>query len=147
MTTEERHDHYTEIIHPRLETLARLICEASAIDDDVLEQSRYEDLMAFYEKHVALGFWHPKLTEAAADFTSSRDAAVAVLFYQLALEQARSLDDDTHTILIAMAETLYEAGRTEQAEACLRDGRAEAIRRGDNEYVQEADRVLREASA
>src|SRR5712671_5010369 len=92
MTTEQRHRHYKEVINPRLDTLARLICEASGIDDDVLEQSRYQDLLAFYEEQVALGFWHPRLAEAVADFTASRDAAAAVPFYELALEQARLLD-------------------------------------------------------
>ena len=147
MTKEERHRHYMDIINPRLDTLARLICEASGIDDSVLEQSRYQDLLSFYEEQVGLGFWHPRLAEAVAYFTASRDAAAALPFYQLALEQARLLDDDTYTVMIAMAETLFETGQTEQAEACLRDGRAEALRRGDHEYVQEADRVLRETSA
>ena len=147
MTKEERHRHYTEVINPRLDALARLICEESGIDDSVLEQSRYQDLLAFYEEQVGLGYWHPRLVEALADFTASRDAATSLPFYQLALEQARLLDDDTYTVLIAMAEALFEAGQTEQAEACLRDGRAEALRRGDQEYVQEADRVLRETSA
>ena len=147
MTKEERHRHYMEVINPRLDALARLICEASGIDDSVLEQSRYQDLLAFYEEQVGLGYWHPRLAEAVADFTASRDAATSLPFYQLALEQARLLDDDTHTVLIAMAEVLFETGQTEQAEACLRDGRAEALRRGDHEYVQEANRVLRETSA
>lgn len=147
MTTEERHRHYTEVLNPRLDELGRLICEASWIGDRALEDSRYQGLLSFYEQQVALGFWHPRLAEAVADFTASRSAGVAIPFYQLALEQARTLDDGTHTILIAMAEALFEAGRTEQAEACLRDGRAEALQRGDTEYVQEADRISRETSA
>jgi hypothetical protein len=147
MTPDERHRHYAEVINPGLDTLARLICEASGIGDPVLERSRYQDLLTFYEEQVVVGFWHPRLAEAVADFTAARDTAAAVPFYRVALEQARSLDDDTHTILIAMGEALFEAGRTEQAEACLREGRAEALRRGDHEYVQEADRVLREMSA
>jgi hypothetical protein len=147
MTKEERHRHYMEVINPRLDILARLICEASGIDDRVLEQSRYQDLLRFYEEQVSLGCWHPALAEAVADVTASRDADAAIPFYRLALEQAQALDDDTHTILIAMAESLFGLGRTELAEACLRDGRAEALRRGADEYVREADRVLREASA
>jgi len=147
MTTEDRHRHFFEVINPRLDTLARLICEASAIEDRALEQSRYSDLLAFYEDQVSLGFWHPGLAESVAAFTAVRDASAALPLYQLALEQARSLDDATHTILIAMAEALFEAGQREQAEACLRDGRAEAIRRADQEFVERADRVLRETSA
>ncbi len=44
-----------------------------------------------------------------------------------------------------MAQALFKVGQKEQAEACLRDGRAEALRRGDDEYVREADRVLRKS--
>ena len=146
MTNEERHQHYVEVINPQLDALARLICEASRIDDRVLEQSRYQDLLAFYDGHVGRGSWHPALTEAVADFTAARNAVAALPHYRLALEQARELDCDTHTILIALAGALFKVGQKEQAEACLRDGRAEALRRGDDEYVQEADRVLQEAT-
>ena len=87
------------------------------------------------------------VADAVADFTAARDAAGAIPYYRLALEQARELDCDAQTILIAMGRALFESGQREQAEAALRDGRAEALRRGDDEYVREADRVLREASA
>jgi hypothetical protein len=147
MTVEQRHQHYTEAINPRLDTLARLICEASAVHDEVLEQSRYQDLLAYYGEQISLGYWHPALTEAVADFTAVRDAAAALPYYRLALEQARSLDDDCHTINIAMAHALFKVEQTAQAEACMRDGRAEAVQRGDDEYVREADRVQREAWA
>ena len=118
------------------------------MDDEVLAQSRYQDLLAFYEEQVGLGFWHPSLSETVADFTAAQDDdAAAIPYYRLALEQAHALDDDTHTILIAMAESLFDVGQFEQAEACLRDGRAEAVRRGADDEVQEADRVLRKLSA
>ena len=118
------------------------------MDDEVLAQSRYQDLLAFYEEQVGLGFWHPSLSETVADFTAAQDDdAAAIPYYRLALEQAHALDDDTHTILIAMAESLFDAGQIEQAEACLRDGRAEAVHRGADDEIQEADRVLRKLSA
>ena len=147
MTTEERHRHHFEVVHPQIDRLARLICEASAIDDPILTESRFQDLHAFYEEQIRLGYWHPALTEALADFTASRDVAAALPYYRLALDQARELDSHSHTILIAMAQALFEAGQKEQAEACSREGRAEAIRRGDDEYVQKADEILRETSA
>jgi hypothetical protein len=143
MTPQERHQYYLDVINPQLDRLGRLICEASGIDDNILDQSHYQDLLAFYEEQISLGYWHPRLAEAVADFTATNDAAAALPYYRLALEQARSLEDDTHTILIAMAEALFEVGQTEQAEACLHNGRAEALRRGDEECVREADRVLR----
>jgi hypothetical protein len=147
MTNEERHRHFYEVVNPRLDTLARLICEASSIEDHVLEESRYRDLLAFYEEQVRRGYWHPGLTESLADFTASRDPQAALAYYRQALDQARVLDAEKHTILIWMAKCLFELGCTEQAEAALHDGRAEALRRGCHDDVQEADRVLREASA
>lgn len=146
MTTEERHQHYLEVINPQLDDLGRLICEASAMEDDVLGQLRYQDLCAFYEEQVGLGYWHPALTEPVADFTAVHDAAASLPFYRLALDQARSLDDDTHTILISMAGACFELGQTEQAEACLRDGRAEALQREDHESVETADALGRKMS-
>jgi thioredoxin-like negative regulator of GroEL len=147
MTPQERHQYYLDFINPQLDRLGRLICEASEIDDSILGQSHYQDLLAFYEEQISRGYWHPRLAEAVADFTASNDATAALPYYRLALEQARALEDDTQTILIAMAEALFEIGQTEQAEACLHDGRAEALRRGDEECVREADRVLRDASS
>ncbi|NOS72218.1 MAG: tetratricopeptide repeat protein [Verrucomicrobia bacterium] len=147
MTTEDRNQHFFDVINPELSRLAGRICEASAIDDRVVEQSRYKDLLTFYEEQVAEGFWHPSLTESLADFTASRDAQASLHYYRLALEQARELESDSYTILIAMAEALFEAGHREQAEACLRDGRAAALQQEDYKYVQEADNILRDASA
>jgi hypothetical protein len=147
VTTEERHRHHFEAVNPQLDRLARRICEASGMGDRVLEQSRYQDLIAFYEEQVKLGHWHPVLTEAVADFTAAWDAAAALPYYRLALDQARMMDAETHTILIWMGQCLFKLGQREQAEAFLRDGRAEALRRGEDEDVREADRVLREASA
>jgi hypothetical protein len=146
MTPQQRHKYHYEVVSPELAKLARLICEASGIEDNVLEQSRYQDLLAFYEQQTSLGNWHPALAEAMADFTAARDHSAAISYYRLALEQARELDDDTYTILIAMAETLFKLAQQEQAEACLRDGRAEALRCGDDYFVQDAKRILRESS-
>lgn len=145
MTPEARHRRYLEDINPRLDKLAREICEASAMEDELLEQLRYQDLLDYYQETIGYGYWHPALTESIADFTS--DAATAVRYYQLALDQAQKLEDSTYSILICMAERLFELRQKEQAEACLRDGRTEALHRGDGEYVRRADEVLRESQA
>ena len=84
---------------------------------------------------------HPLLTEAVADYTD--DTAEAVRLYELALAQAQTIPDEpTHTKMISLAERLIELGRKEQAEAYLRDGRAEAARRNDTFWVEDADRLL-----
>lgn len=147
MTTEERNKHFLAVVNPQLEQLARRICEASAMEDEVLGETRYQDMYAYYQEQIGLGFWHPGLTETMADFTAVNDAAGALSYYRLALEQARELDLDSCSILISMAEALLESGQKEQAEACLRDGRAEALSSGDNECVEEADRISLEMSA
>ena len=147
MTTKDRNKHFFEVVNPRLDQLARLICEASGMDDQVLGETRYQELYAYYQEQISLGFWHPGLTETIADFTAVHDASAALPYYRLSLEQARELDLDSCSILISMAEALFEAGQKEQAEACLRDGRAEALKSGDNEHVEEADRISREMSA
>lgn len=142
MTPEERHQHYMEVINPRLRHLGAEICNASAIDDEVLHEVAYQNLVSFYEEQVAAGHWHPSLTESVGDFT--HDAAAALVYYRRALDEARRLPDQTHSILICMAERLHELGQTEQAEACLAEGRMEAIRRGDKDCVEDADRILKE---
>ncbi len=147
MNAEERHAYYADAIHPQLDRLARRICEASGIDDRVLEDSRYQDLMAFYQEQAAQGYWHPALTESVADFTAVRNPLGALPYYHLALKQAQVLNDRTYTILISLAKALFELGRREQAEACLRDGRAQALDHKDLDCVQEADRIQQEASA
>ena len=109
--------------------------------DQVLEELRFADLAKFYREQVRLGYWHPGLTETMADYTAVSDQAASLIYYRVALEQARELGSDSYTILISMAEALFGSGQREQAEACLRDGRAEAARCGDDDYIQEADRV------
>lgn len=147
MTTKERSDYFYEVVNPKLDQLARQICEASAIDDRVLEDCRYEDLLAYYREQTKLGYWHPGLTETVADFTAVHDPNGALPLYRLALEQTRKLELHSYSVLIAMSEALLESGQREQAEACLRDGRAEAFQAGDTECVEQADRVLREMSS
>ena len=114
------------------------------MDDEVLHEVVYEKLVEFYDEQVGLGYWHPSFTESLGDFTG--DDAKALVYYRRALDEARRLSDQTHSILICMAERLHELGQMEQAEACLRDGRAEAVRRGDERCVKDADRILRAIS-
>lgn len=114
------------------------------MDDQVLGQVRCQELAGFYEEETRRGYWHPSLTETMADFTAVYDAPAALPYYRLALEQARELNLDSYSILIAMAEALAESGLKEQAEACLRDGRNQAQVAGDVDYIKKADSLARE---
>jgi hypothetical protein len=68
-----------------------------------------------------------------------------VRLYELALQQAHEFPDEpTHTKMISLAEQLIELGRRELAEGYLREGRAEAVRRRDTFWIEDADRLLHE---
>ena len=119
------------------------IVNAMEAGDGALQDSHRLSLRAYYDEQTSLGRSLPFLTEAMADYTE--DAAEAVRLYKLALEQSRSLPDEPlHTKMIALAERLVELGRTEQAVAYARDGRAEAVRRGDTFWIEDADRLLQQ---
>lgn len=145
MNSEQRDKYYLEVVSPRLRHLGGRICDATGIDDDVLAEVAYQELVRFYDEQVSAGYWHPSFTESIGDFT--HDAAAALIYYRRALNEARLLHEQTHSILIWMAERLFELRQPEQAEACLREGRAEAVRRGDDHCVEVADRILRETLA
>ena len=133
-------------IYERVHELAVAIANASAAGDDALYDSLCQTICIFCDEQAGLGRSHPFLTETMADYTS--DPAEAVQLYELALKQACAFPDEpTHTKMISLAEQLIELGRREQAEAYLRDGRAEAARRGDTFWVEDADRLLRDLAA
>ena len=126
----------------RLQQLCGRVCDASEIEDDVLEAVRKQDLRDYYRIQTETGFWHPALTEAMADF--AEDAPTTIKFYRLAVEQGKAMQAPTYTALIDLAHELHEVGRTEEAEACLRDGRAQAQAAGDCYWIENADRYLAE---
>ena len=133
-------------IYERVHELAVTIVNASGTGDDTLYDSLCQTLRAYYDEQASLGRSHPFLTEAMADYTD--DAAEVVRLYKLSLEQARAFPDEpTHTKMISLAQKLIELGRREEAEAYLRDGRAEAVRRGDTFWIEDADRLCQSAPA
>jgi hypothetical protein len=130
----------------RVLELSLALANASQLDDDVLYAVHLRELREYYDEQMKSGRAHPFLTEALADFTES--AAEAVLLYELAIEQSLGFPDEPkHTKGISLAGRLIELGRTEQAEAYLRDGRAEAMRLDDQEWVVEADELLRKLAS
>ncbi len=128
-------------MYERVHELALAITNASEAGDTALHDSLCRTLRLYYDEQTSLGRSHPFLTEAMADYTD--DASEAVSLYELALEQARAFPDEpTPTKLISLAEQFIELGHKKQAEAYLRDGRAEAARRGDTFWIEDADRLL-----
>lgn len=128
-------------IYARVHELTVAIVNASGAGDTALHDSLCLTLRAYYEDQSNLGRLHPFLTEAMADFTS--DCAEAIRLYELALEQCTAFPEEPrYTKMISMAQRLIEFGRREQADSCLIEARAEAIRLGDTFSVQDADRLL-----
>ena len=129
------------------DTVADLACgmtNATCADDAALHNSLYQQLLAFYEDQSRRGILHPFVVETLADYTEDRPEALR--FYREALAISEP-DEPRYSILISMAERLIEVGERDQAEACLRDGRAEAEGRNDSDSVAEADSVLRDLVA
>jgi hypothetical protein len=117
------------------------IVNATEAGDEVLHAAHCQALRAYYDEQTRLGRTHPFLTEAMADYTEN--AAEAARLYELALKQSLAFPDEpTHTKMICLAEQMIELGRTEQAEAYLRDGRGEAVCRGDRDSIKDADGLL-----
>ena len=132
-------------IYARVRELSLGIVNASG--DEALRLSLVQQLRAYFDELMSLGRSHPFLTEAVAAFTDTPAEAMQD-FIELALAQIQLFPDEpNHTKMIGLAEQLILLGHREQAEAFLRDGRAEAVRLGDEFYIQEADRILQGLAA
>jgi hypothetical protein len=130
-------------IYDRVRELVLGMVNATGAGDDVLNDSLHQQLLDYYEEQTRLGRVEPMLTEAVADHTADRVAAVR--YYELSLDQARLLPGEPlHTKMISLAERLIEGGEFERAEAYLRDGRAEAVRCDDQFAVDNADELLQQ---
>ncbi len=128
-------------IYERVHELAVAITNASQAGDGPLHDASYQTLQLYFDVQTSLGRSHPFLTEALADYAD--DPATAIRYYELALQQARAFPEEpTHTKMISLAQRLLEVDRTREAEAYRRDGRAEAVRRGDTFWTEEADRLI-----
>lgn len=133
-------------IYERVADLAAEITNATLADDHALSQSLYQQLLDFYTELSAANRCHPFVIETLADYTD--DPTEALRYYEQALAMSRLMtsDEPTQTILIGIGAQLLQMGRREQAEAYLRDGRAEAVRREDSSWIDEADRLLQDGS-
>lgn len=127
-------------MYDRVRDLALAITNASEAGDERRQQAHRQALRGYFEEQAALGRGHPFLTETLADYT--QDATEAVQLYELAIAQSQTWPEEpTHTKMISLAERLAELGRGPEAQAWLRQGRAEAVRRADSCWVNEADRL------
>lgn len=126
-------------IYEHVRELALDITNATLADDNALAESLYQRLLNYHEAQIIVGRSHPFLVETVADYTD--EPAQALKYYIQALEMSRQMasDEPTQTILIGIGARLLEMGQREQAEAFIREGRAEAVRRADADSVQDAD--------
>lgn len=131
-------------IYESVVELAAAITNATLADDDALSSSLYQQLFNYYAEMSVAGRCHPFLIETLADFTDEPTDSLGYYRQALAMSQQMSSDEPTATILIGIGEQLLAMGRREQAEAYLRDGRAEAVQRMDSFGIEEADRLLQD---
>jgi hypothetical protein len=133
-------------IYERVSELAADITNATLADDRALAESLYQRLHNYHKEQFAAGRSHPFIVETLADYTD--DPAQAIHYYEQALAMSRHMtsDEPTHTILIGIGTHLIDMGQREQAEAFIRDARAEALRRGDTDSVEDADKLLEGAA-
>jgi len=129
-------------IYEHVHELATDITNATLADDRALAESLYQRLLAYHQEQLAAGRSHPFLIETLADYTD--DASQALHYYEQALTMSHQMasDEPTHTILIGIGTKMLEMGRREQAEAFIRDGRIEAVRRADSNSIIEADKTI-----
>ncbi len=133
-------------IYSRVHELGLGMVNASEGGNTALYDFFYQSLLSYFQEQAQSGRSHPFLTEALADFTE--DVATSVAYYRLALEQAQGFPDEPlHTKMISLAERLIDLGLREQAEAYLRDGRADAVRLADGDSIKNADRLLHDSAA
>jgi hypothetical protein len=126
--------------------IALEIVNASSAGDAVLQASLYEAFVDFYREMSAINRSHPFLTESLADFTDDDEEAARL--YLLAIDQAETFPEEyTHTKKFALARCLWTLGQPEQAEAYVRDARAEAARLDDQDCILECEDLLREIEA
>ncbi len=129
-------------IYERVLEFAMLITNAELAGDDVLSAIHYSAFSDYHAEIIRDGRCHPFLLETLADYTD--DETLAMTYYEQSLALSRQMNEPTHTILIAMGQAHHAGKRFELAEACLRDGLAEARLRGDLDMVKEAKELLRE---
>ena len=129
-------------IYEHVGELAADITNATLSGDDALAASLYQQLQLYSDEQLAVGRSHPFIIETVADYTD--DPAEALRYYEQALAMSRGMtsDEPTHTILIGIGQQLIDLGRREQAEVRIREGRAEALRRGDTDWIENADELL-----
>lgn len=125
----------------RVLDLCLAITNATLADDAALADSYRQQLLAFHDEMQKAGTSHPFLVETLADYTD--DDLEALRIYQRALDMSREWgpEEPIQTILVGMANRWIELGNEEQAEACLRDGHAEALAREDSDTLKEIKEI------
>lgn len=131
-------------IHESVGELVASIALAVLAEDCALAESFQQQLHSYCHAQLAAGRNHPFLLETLGDFTD--DPAQAFCHYQQALEMSRGMntDEPTHSILIGLGEQLIEMKQFEQAEAFIRDGRTEAVRRKEPDWIKNANKLLQQ---
>lgn len=116
------------------------IVNASQAGDEVLRAAHYKQLRRFCEQQTAAGRGSGFMWEALADVTDDTPECLAC--YERSLTLARRNSEPTHTVLLAIGKTHFEAGKWLRAEPFLIEARQEAITARDADTEDEAASLL-----
>lgn len=131
-----RHDLWDEVFR-----LLTDITDSSEKGQTQLMEAGIAALRAIHAREDVLGQPEPFLTEALADYVDDPSEAAA-LYRRALIESSPYPDEPTHTKRICLAERLIELGDLSTARTELIQGRAEAERLKDLDYVGFADELL-----
>ena len=128
------------------EAIAQPLADSPAEVDTEAAARAYSALRALCERLDTSGQSDPFVTEALADFTEDREAAIA-LYYQ-AIQQCPAFPGEiAYTKRIGLARQLISAGRTPEAMEQIASARREAFAAGDTDALRELDELHANAAA
>jgi tetratricopeptide (TPR) repeat protein len=131
---EDIYDQVAELVHD--------IVDATYAEDSELIAKSYEALRSYCVKQMMRGKNHPFLPETLADFTEDHESAIRL--YKQALELAERTQNQTHTILLSLAERYRDLGLTSEEKTCLEAAYQDAVSMGDGEDIEKAAALLNE---
>lgn len=131
---EDIYDQVGELVHD--------IVDAVYAENPELIAECYEALRKYCIKQKLRGKNHPFLPETLADFTEDHNKAIRL--YKEAIELAEQTDNQTHGILLSLAERYRELGLTSEEKTCLEAAYKDALSTGDEEDIEKAETLLKE---
>jgi tetratricopeptide (TPR) repeat protein len=137
-----RNSTISEGIYDQVMELVHDIVDATYAEDSGLIAKTHEALRRYCVKQMMRGENHPFIPETLADFTEDHETAIRL--YKQALELAERTQNQTHSILLSLAERYRELGLASEEKTCLEAAYKDAVSMGDEEDIEKAETLLKE---